>query len=296
MAKKYNSKSIKSFGYYVRIFSEMYDDATFKQMTLEIVKIKNIKDKELRKKKIEVINNHIREYRENHPDVTKRIAKKLKPEENDKRWKTWVKVEDNGRKGYAFDPAFYRSKKWRELRKTVLGLLEHKCMRCEIVPENISKLHVDHVIPRCKNVKLELDITNMQLLCEDCNRIKGTDKFDYRTNEQIEILKQYKYDQANSPKVEAPTEIIAPKVHLRKQTTSSEEVSPEKEKRVFYNLNPLMNTYRCYIKDESGLMKWDNEVLTKEQVIEKYEDYIIENIRTMEKKPHNKIYLNRNID
>lgn len=66
--------------------------------------------------------------------------------------------------------SFYMSKAWRELRYKVL--MKHKlnygsvCLLCK---ETTTKLHVDHIEPRSKRPDLELSITNLQVLCGDCN-------------------------------------------------------------------------------------------------------------------------------
>lgn len=82
---------------------------------------------------------------------------------------------------------FYDTEEWQSIRKAVVKLFGAKCMRCNFV----GLVHVDHVKPRSKFPDLELDITNMQILCEKCNNIKGTKHgkmWDYRTSKQIKKL------------------------------------------------------------------------------------------------------------
>ncbi len=43
------------------------------------------------------------------------------------------------------------------------------CGRCG----NKNNLEVDHVKPRSKYPDLELDFDNLQILCRDCNLLKG---------------------------------------------------------------------------------------------------------------------------
>lgn len=65
---------------------------------------------------------------------------------------------------------FYSSREWRQLRVRVLQKYECKCMMCGRSPKvHGVVLHVDHIKPRSKHPELELDITNLQVLCEDCN-------------------------------------------------------------------------------------------------------------------------------
>lgn len=73
--------------------------------------------------------------------------------------------------------AFYKSREWREVRYRALLLHGKKCMCCGAT----GRLHVDHVMPRSKYPALQLDINNLQVLCEDCNIGKGSwDETDHR--------------------------------------------------------------------------------------------------------------------
>lgn len=75
---------------------------------------------------------------------------------------------------------FYKSRAWRELRYEALKLCGRKCACCGAEPPYIV-LHVDHIKPRSKHPELELDINNLQILCEDCNLGKSNnDEIDYR--------------------------------------------------------------------------------------------------------------------
>jgi 5-methylcytosine-specific restriction endonuclease McrA len=43
-------------------------------------------------------------------------------------------------------------------------------------------MHVDHILPRSKFPELELDIDNLQVLCEECNLAKSNiDTTDWRS-------------------------------------------------------------------------------------------------------------------
>lgn len=64
---------------------------------------------------------------------------------------------------------FYRTRPWRELRYKALVRCGRRCMCCGAKPTDGIILHVDHVKPRSKFPDLELDINNLQILCEDCN-------------------------------------------------------------------------------------------------------------------------------
>jgi hypothetical protein len=76
---------------------------------------------------------------------------------------------------------FYRSDDWRKLR--YLALKEHggKCQCCGASPATGAVLHVDHIKPRSRYPELQFSLSNLQVLCEDCNMGKGAwDDTDWR--------------------------------------------------------------------------------------------------------------------
>lgn len=76
--------------------------------------------------------------------------------------------------------AFYKSPEWRQLRYKALVKNGRKCLACGAHGDGIV-LHVDHIKPRSKYRELELDINNLQVLCEDCNIGKSNvDETDWR--------------------------------------------------------------------------------------------------------------------
>ncbi len=64
---------------------------------------------------------------------------------------------------------FYQTRAWRALRLKVLRESGGLCTYCGSGTQHGSVLHVDHIKPRSKYPHLALDITNLQVLCEDCN-------------------------------------------------------------------------------------------------------------------------------
>ena len=75
---------------------------------------------------------------------------------------------------------FYSSKEWRDVRYRALKLHGRQCLCCGAKPPQVV-LHVDHIKPRSLRPDLELDINNLQILCEDCNLGKSNkDSIDYR--------------------------------------------------------------------------------------------------------------------
>ena len=76
------------------------------------------------------------------------------------------------------DLGFYYSTDWRRIRYMAIVKYGRVCMACG---ENGRKIHVDHIKPRSKYPELELCLTNLQILCEDCNIGKGAwDETDWR--------------------------------------------------------------------------------------------------------------------
>lgn len=76
---------------------------------------------------------------------------------------------------------FYESEEWRKVRYQALKLHGALCQCCGAKPGPNRPLHVDHIKPRSKFPELELDITNLQVLCKDCNFGKSAwDQTDWR--------------------------------------------------------------------------------------------------------------------
>jgi len=77
---------------------------------------------------------------------------------------------------------FFWSREWRTLRYKVLKHYGRRCMCCGATPEDGAAIHVDHIKPRKFYPELELDASNLQVLCEECNFGKGAwDETDWRT-------------------------------------------------------------------------------------------------------------------
>ena len=79
------------------------------------------------------------------------------------------------------EESFYNSEEWKVLRNRVFQKYPDICMRCG----NKNNLEVDHIKPRSKYPNLELDFNNLQILCRDCNLLKGvkdSTDWDFRKN------------------------------------------------------------------------------------------------------------------
>lgn len=78
---------------------------------------------------------------------------------------------------------FYGSQAWKELRYIALRNSDGKCNLCGASAKDGVILHVDHITPRSIDSKKELDLNNLQVLCEDCNIGKGNrDCIDWRNH------------------------------------------------------------------------------------------------------------------
>lgn len=92
------------------------------------------------------------------------------------------KARKQARPGKA--PGFYFSREWREVRYQALKLHGGSCQCCGITARDGAKLHVDHIKPRSKFPELELEVSNLQVLCEDCNLGKSNkDSTDWRPSD-----------------------------------------------------------------------------------------------------------------
>ena len=74
---------------------------------------------------------------------------------------------------------FYASDRWRSLRYEALLTYGKRCACCGSEQE---PFHVDHIKPRSKYPDLQYALTNLQVLCADCNVGKGAwDQTDWRS-------------------------------------------------------------------------------------------------------------------
>ena len=72
---------------------------------------------------------------------------------------------------------FYLSRTWLELRYKALKLNDGKCCCCGKGRKQGAILHVDHIKPRSLYPSLQLDLNNLQVLCEECNVGKSNKDF-----------------------------------------------------------------------------------------------------------------------
>ncbi len=76
---------------------------------------------------------------------------------------------------------FYSSNAWRAVRYEAIKRSKGRCEACGMSPDDGAKLHADHVKPRSKHPRLALELSNVQILCLDCNMGKSNrDETDWR--------------------------------------------------------------------------------------------------------------------
>jgi len=133
------------------------------------------------------VSDETKEYFKKEPsskplDCIKRLTKKQK-----------ARIEKAKKYKKGSGKEFYKSREWLELRYRVLKTYKAKCMCCGRSPrEHGIVLHVDHIKPRSKYPKLELNFDNMQVLCAACNCGKSNiDNTDWRalSNNDLYLMK-----------------------------------------------------------------------------------------------------------
>lgn len=83
------------------------------------------------------------------------------------------------RKKRKFD--FYDSDAWRVVRYQAIRRAQGACEACGARASLGNPLHVDHIKPRALYPELAIAVTNLQVLCRDCNIGKGYwDQTDWR--------------------------------------------------------------------------------------------------------------------
>lgn len=83
------------------------------------------------------------------------------------------------------DDAFYDSWEWKRARYEALKMHGAKCMLCGATADDGARICVDHIKPRAIYPELQLDIANLQILCNDCNMGKGRwDQTDWRKRDE----------------------------------------------------------------------------------------------------------------
>ena len=107
--------------------------------------------------------------------IEKKRAAKLKKKVKRVKLKSILRVKRD--KALISNAIFYKSGKFKDASKLIIDEFGEKCMCCN----NINKNKVVHIKSRRKYPELELELSNLQILCEPCNVGKGNwDETDWR--------------------------------------------------------------------------------------------------------------------
>jgi 5-methylcytosine-specific restriction endonuclease McrA len=95
------------------------------------------------------------------------------------------RVDKKPRKRPSQRTDFYSSRGWRDLRYKAITANNGKCEACGRGKHDGITIHVDHIKPRSKHPELELTLSNLQILCDDCNLGKSNkDDTDWRSGRE----------------------------------------------------------------------------------------------------------------
>ena len=68
---------------------------------------------------------------------------------------------------------FLTTYEWRKVRMEALVKYGPRCMCCGATPATGAVMNVDHIKPRKLFPELALELSNLQILCHECNHGKG---------------------------------------------------------------------------------------------------------------------------
>jgi 5-methylcytosine-specific restriction endonuclease McrA len=79
---------------------------------------------------------------------------------------------------------FLQSYEWRRVRMEAIKKYGAKCQCCGATPAQGAIINVDHIKPRKLYPELALTVSNLQVLCHECNHGKGNwDMTDWRKSQ-----------------------------------------------------------------------------------------------------------------
>jgi 5-methylcytosine-specific restriction endonuclease McrA len=147
---------------------------------------------ERRKRRLEAREQYMREPRsireimrweiEQDIDIEERIQRRRDPRD-ELEWRTWasqppIKITSKRSRRRTSKPG---RQAWRNLRYRALKMYGAVCQCCGQRATEQNPIHVDHIKPRSRFPELALSLSNLQILCRDCNFGKrDTDTIDWR--------------------------------------------------------------------------------------------------------------------
>lgn len=132
-------------------------------------------------------------------------------------------------------PQFYRSKPWRLVRRRALLIYGRKCHCCSSVGSKKHPVHVDHIHPVSLYPERALDITNLQVLCGQCNGKKSNKIIeDYRPEIHRTYAEQYSQNirSIKSIILERETEITLDESEIQKRSEQRKQDKAKNPGRV----------------------------------------------------------------
>jgi len=146
---------------------------------------------------------------------------------------------------------FYKSSAWKKTRQEVIEKSNYRCGCCnlnlKLFPSN--HLNVDHMLPLRYHWDRRHDINHLQVLCGDCNRIKGSQ---YGQNWRYLVLKgltdEYKSRKIHPEKIQIDKDIDT----IQKGFSNEwypEYMGRKKNNTLFYyKSKPVTYTVFCHYK------------------------------------------------
>ena len=85
-------------------------------------------------------------------------------------------IQDSDISVIANSSIFFKTPEWKRVRYQALRIYKNFCQCCGRKRSESLDLHVDHIIPKSIRPELALELSNLQILCADCNQ--GKDNID----------------------------------------------------------------------------------------------------------------------
>jgi 5-methylcytosine-specific restriction endonuclease McrA len=118
-------------------------------------------------------------YEQIQANANRYLSKKVKPPRRFKHPKWTPPKAEKTAPTFETKDEFYKSWEWRTLRMEAIQAHGRACQCCGAAPGQKDasgapvRICVDHIKPISKHWNLRLDLSNLQILCDECNMGKG---------------------------------------------------------------------------------------------------------------------------
>lgn len=193
------------------------------------------------------INTAIMSFNTSKAVLLKQRQAKIQKDQNKQKQKKLEPIPNNSNNN---DTSTQRKKlqnRFKAIRYLVQKIAGNYCYCCGARPgDKIDNEHVimsgDHILPFCDNEHLRIELLNVQILCQSCNEIKGSnDTTDWRTTEQKQKLIEHRYKYITNNELEQ--ELII-KHHTFKITQTAiakhMNIKPYQLSRTYCNIKSLL--------------------------------------------------------